>query len=247
MRRDWSLITFLWILSQCNPTHSSESRDERSSLARKKYLLYAKIFCAQKINTHNCRFVTEHVTHLVYWSEHWCYYHSCCCCGGDTAVAVVDNDVGCDQTGPKIVTDWPCLRVWVRCEPACHVCRLEPEPLRKLHSSAGPPGPALMPGPAGSFAMWTRGHSWPGQPGHTENTGDPGITDRQGLAHSDRLTTCDEKNRDHDYPCDLSSTTVFIIYGRSKIQSESADPISNLMKLHFQSCLFTLLGEKICC
>ena len=60
-----------------------------------------------------------------------------------------------------------------------------------------------MPGPAGSFAKCGLGATaGPGSPdsGHTGNTGDPGITDRHRLAHSDRLTTCtgDEKKRAYD-------------------------------------------------
>ena len=68
---------------------------------------------------------------------------------GTAVVVVVDSDVGCDQTGPRIVTDW--LTVCV-CRPVMFAA---PGPLRKLHSSGT--GLAALArtklGPADSFAM----------------------------------------------------------------------------------------------
>ena len=70
-----------------------------------------------------------------------------------TVVVVVDSDdVGCDQTGPKIVTDW--LTQSSHRVPAC-VMFAARSPLRKLHSSGWHQDwPALSwPRPAvGSFA-----------------------------------------------------------------------------------------------
>ena len=53
--------------------------------------------------------------------------------GTVVVVVVVDSDdVGCDQTGPKIVTDW--LTQSSHRVPAC-VMFAARSPLRKLHSS----------------------------------------------------------------------------------------------------------------
>lgn len=75
--------------------------------------------------------------------EHSWYYHSWCwcCCGWGTAV---DNEVGCDQTGPKIVTEWWCL--WVSVCRTVMFAGLVLVPAKK----------AAQPGGCGPDKLWAR-------------------------------------------------------------------------------------------
>lgn len=102
---------------------------------------------------------------------------------GTAVVVVVDSDVGCDQTGPRIVTDWLSL-----------VCVCRPVMFAGSAKKAAQLGTGLAAlartelGPAGSFAKCGLGtrHSWSSLATsvthHTEKT--------QADTHGGIMSTC---------------------------------------------------------